>query len=291
MAGSLAAKARAIWIMMKPAQLFLLSVTLFGAYFSAGGGLDATKLLLLLAAGVGGIGGVTALNMVFEADIDSVMPRTSSRPIPVGIISPGEAAASVSVITLAGILAALAINRYVAFAVLLGLVFDIIMYTELAKRRTWINIVLGGVAGGAPALGGWAAARGTIDIGGVLLAAVVMAWIPMHIWFISVYYKKDYALAGIPMAPVVFPERKVATMVKVSLAILTILMWLFTIAERYGLLASVVASTLSALAYRKVTLWERGPTRERARELFKFASPIIAAVFIALPIDYWLLHI
>jgi len=290
MAKNAAVKARAVWTMMKPLQMFLLAVTMYGAYFAAGGGLDPKTLLLLAVAAVGGIGGVTALNMILEADIDAVMPRTSSRPIPRGILGVGEATAIFTSITAGGLLAALAINRYVAFSVLLGLVFDIVMYTELTKRRTPVNIVLGGVAGGAPALGGWAAARGTIDLGGILLSLVVMSWIPMHIWFISAYYKDDYAKAGIPMAPLVLSIKDVALLIKASLAILASFLYIFTIVEGYGLLGSIVATILVILALRQVSAWESNPSPETARGLFKFASPVIAAVFLALPIDYWLLR-
>ncbi|MEB2836064.1 MAG: heme o synthase [Desulfurococcales archaeon] len=286
---SLAVKARAIWVMMKPLQLFLLSVTLFGAYFAAGGRFNAATLALLVGAAIGGIGGVTALNMVLEADIDALMPRTAGRPVPSGLIGPGEALSACVAITFLGLLSALAINRYVAFSVLLGLVFDIIMYTEIAKRRSPVNILLGGVAGGAPALGGWAAARGTIDLGGALLAGVVMSWIPMHIWFISSYYMDDYARAGIPMAPLVLPPKRVTALIKASLLVMDALLWAFVAVEGYGMLAASLASLLVALSMRAVSRWEASPDRERARALFKFASPVIAAVFIALPIDYWLL--
>jgi protoheme IX farnesyltransferase len=290
MSNSTLMKARAFWTMTKPLQMFLLSITMYGAYFAAGGSPSPRILLLLAAAAVGGIGGVTALNMALEADIDSVMPRTSSRPIPRGILGVGEATVISVTITVGGILAALAINRYVAFSVLLGLVFDIIMYTELTKRRTPINIILGGVAGGAPALGGWAAARGSIDLGGVLLALVVMSWIPMHIWFISAYYKEDYAKAGIPMAPLVLSERNVALLIKASLLILTGLLYAFTLVEGYGVLGSAIATLLVVLSLREVSKWEANPSPESARRLFKFASPVIAAVFLALPLDYWLLR-
>lgn len=288
MASRAVTKARAVWTMMKPLQMLLLSVTMYGAYFAAGGGFRPGILLLLAAAAIGGIGGVTALNMALEADIDSVMPRTSSRPIPRKILSVGEAVVVSVAITVGGLLAALAINRYVAFSVLLGLSFDIIMYTELTKRRTPVNIVLGGVAGGAPALGGWAAARGTIDLGGALLALVVMSWIPMHIWFISAYYKGDYARAGIPMAPLVLSEGEVALLVRISLITLASLLYAFTFIEGYGVLGSAIATILVALSLREVSIWEANPSPENARRLFKFASPVIAAVFLALPLDYWL---
>lgn len=291
MARSITEKAKALWEMTKPLQLFLLSVTFFGAYFAGGGTPEPRTLLLMAVAAIGGIGGVTALNMVIERDIDSLMPRTSNRPLPSGVLDPLEATVMVTLLIIAGLAAASAINRYVEFAVLLGLLFDIVLYTDIAKRRTPVNIVLGGVAGGAPALGGWAAARGSIDAGGLILSAIVMAWIPMHIWFISYYYKSDYARAGIPMAPVVLPPGKVATLVKVSLVIMAGLAWLFVAIEGYGIVAALGATTLIVLAAARVGEWQRKPSRDTARGLFKFASPIIAAFYFLLPLDYWLIGV
>lgn len=291
MARSITEKAKALWEMTKPLQLFLLSVTLFGAYFAGGGPPEPRTLLLMVVAAVGGIGGVTALNMVIERDIDSLMPRTSNRPLPSGVLDPLEATVAVTILIIAGLAAASAVNRYVVFAVLLGLLFDIVLYTDIAKRRTPVNIVLGGVAGGAPALGGWAAARGSIDAGGIILSAIVMAWIPMHIWFISYYYKSDYARAGIPMAPVVLPPEKVAALVKASLAIMAGLAWLFVAIEGYGIVAALGATALIVLAAAKVGEWQKRPSRDTARGLFKFASPIIAMFYFLLPLDYWLIGV
>lgn len=283
------ARLKAIIVMTKPLQLLLLSITMFGAYLASGAYPDPATLLLLAITGFASIGGVTALNMVLERDIDSLMRRTSNRPLVRGVLGVGETLVSVTALTAIGLLAALQINEYVAFAVLGGLYFDIIMYTELAKRRTALNILLGGVAGGMPALGGWAAGRGSIDIGGLLLAGVVMAWIPMHIWFISYYYKDDYIKAGIPMASVVLEPRKVAILVRISLLIFNILMWAFLVLEGYGIAAAILTTVLSSIANNKVGAWASNPTRESARAIFKFASPIMASIFLALPVDFWAL--
>ncbi|MCE4620972.1 MAG: heme o synthase [Desulfurococcales archaeon] len=282
-------KLKAIIVMTKPLQLLLLSITMFGAYLASGAYPDLVTLLLLAITGLASIGGVTALNMILERDIDGLMRRTSNRPLVKGVLGVGEALASVTALMTIGLLAALQINEYVAFAVLGGLYFDIIMYTELAKRRTVLNILLGGVAGGMPALGGWAAGRGSMDLGGFLLAGIVMAWIPMHIWFISYYYKDDYIKAGIPMASVVLKPRQVAILVRISLLILNIFMWTFLVVEGYGITAAILTTILSFIANSKVVAWTSNPTRESARAIFKFASPIMASIFLALPIDFWAL--
>ncbi len=284
----LARKLKAVLVMTKPLQLMLLSITLYGAYFAAGGRPSLRIMALLAVAALGGIGGVTALNMVIESDIDSIMERTRRRPIPSGVLGREEAAVYTVALIVMGVIAAGLINRYVAAAVISGLLFDIILYTEISKRNTPLNILLGGVAGGMPALGGWAAARGSIDVGGLLLSGIVMAWIPMHIWFISYYYKSDYVKVGVPMASTLLPPRKVARLVKISLAVMVALSWAFVVVEGYGLLAASLASISSLIAYSRISRFAAEPSREAARSLFKFASPIIAMVFLSLPVDYWL---
>jgi len=286
---SIKRKLIAVISMMKPLQLTLLSITMYGAYIASGAKPSLTTLALLSVTGVASIGGVTALNMILDRDIDSLMERTRKRPLVTGEITPKEATAIVTLLILAGIIASARINAYVALSVLGGLYFDIIMYTELAKRRTALNILLGGIAGGMPALGGWAAGRGQLDLGGAMLAGVVMAWIPMHIWFISYYYRSDYVKAGIPMASVVLSPRQVANLVKLSLLIMNALLWGFTILQGYGYFAALATSLLTMMAGRYISSWSRGPSRESARMIFKFASPIMAIVFILLPIDYWVI--
>ncbi len=279
-------KIKDLMIMTKPMQLMLLSVTMYGAYLASTRYLSLKTLMLLTLTAIGAIGGVTALNMYLETDIDSIMERTKKRPLVRKSLTKGEALLGISILIVIGLISAMLINKYVALSVLIGLYSDIIMYTEIAKRRTVTNILLGGIAGGMPALGGWAAGRGTFDLAGTLLSAIVMAWIPMHIWFISYYYKEDYARAGIPMAPVVLSVKDVASLIKLSLAVMAGLSWGFLVLRGYGFLSAFVTSALVVLSIKKVNEWERNPTKEMAREMFKFASPVIATVFLLLPIDF-----
>ncbi len=282
-------KIKDIITMTKPMQLILLSITMYGAYLASTRLLSLEILLFLTLTAIGAIGGVTALNMYLETDIDSIMERTKNRPLVVKSLSRGEALLGIILLMSIGLLSAIAINKYVALSVLIGLYSDIIMYTEIAKRRTVTNILLGGIAGGMPALGGWAAGRGIFDLAGVLLSAIVMAWIPMHIWFISYYYKEDYVKAGVPMAPTVLSIKNVATLIKISLGLMAGLAWGFLILRGYGFISAIVTSILVLMAIKKVNNWEKRPTKKMAREMFKFASPIIATVFLLLPIDFRLL--
>lgn len=133
--GSVMPTVRAYVRLSKPRQLALLMVTMYGAYFAAGGGFDSALALPTLA-GIASIAGATYLNMLIDRDIDSLMERTRSRPLPSGEVSPKSTLAAALALLVVGILAAASINAYVLGAVLAGLVFDVVLYTIVTKRRT-----------------------------------------------------------------------------------------------------------------------------------------------------------
>ncbi|AFZ70301.1 protoheme IX farnesyltransferase [Caldisphaera lagunensis DSM 15908] len=273
-------KAKALFNMTKPAQMGLLLITVYGAYFAAGTSINIRNLLLLLPVGIGGIGGVTALNMYLEVDIDSIMARTRKRPLPSKQLSNTEAIVGIILLILIGIIAADFINKYVVFAIIMGLFFDIIGYTELTKRTTATNILFGGIAGAMPSLGGWAAATGYYGIGGILLALIVLAWIPMHIWFIVYYNIDDYKNASIPMLPVISNEKTFGNIVVFSIISLAILSWLFYFLEGRGMIAASLSTILVIIALLKINKFMRYPSKNNALSVFKFANSVIAVVFV-----------
>ncbi|KSW12263.1 hypothetical protein CF15_05800 [Pyrodictium occultum] len=160
--------------------------------------------MLVVVLGYISIAAVTALNMYFDRDIDAAMPRTKDRPLAAGRMNPRSVLAGSSILLAASlVIAALHINVYYSVAILIGFLFDIVAYTILLKRKTPLSIIAGAIAGGAPALGGWAAATGVIDVNGLLLSLLVVAWVPAHIWFLATFYREDYRKANVPMLPVI----------------------------------------------------------------------------------------
>ncbi len=275
---------RDLWVLTKPRQTLLLLITLAGGYFAAGG-CDPLVFAAVMASGFLAIAGTTAMNMVLERDIDALMPRTAVRPIASGSLDP-EAAGAFSIALLAlGVVVASAVSPLYTAIVLLGYFFDILVYTNIAKRVSMLNILLGGVAGGLPALGGWVAARGAIEPGGVVLGALVMSWIPMHIWFIASYYLDDYRKAGIPMAPVVIGEARAALFIEASILAMISLGWAFPVSTGYGFIAASVNTVLGVMALRSVEAFRRKPSRETAFAMFKFASPMLAVFFVAAALE------
>ncbi|MDP8002683.1 MAG: heme o synthase [Caldisphaera sp.] len=276
----LAKKVKALFNMTKPAQLGLLLLTVYGAYFAACKPVNVRDVLLLIAIGVGGIGGVTALNMYLETDIDSIMKRTQNRPLPSHQLSNAEAIAGITILILIGIIAADFINKYVVYAIILGLFFDIIGYTELTKRSTTMNIWLGGIAGAMPSLGGWAAATGSYGIGGILLALIIIAWIPMHIWFIAYYHLEDYKNASIPMLSVVSNEKTFGNIVMMSVASLAIIAWIFYLLLDRGLIAASISTILVIIALLKIRKFVSKPSKNDALSIFKFANSVVVVIFV-----------
>lgn len=282
--GDLRYKARDLIALTKPRQLALLMFTMYGAYFAAGGGLDLRVLSLLTITGAASIGGVTALNMYLDMDIDSAMRRTSKRPLPSGRLRPGEAMMAILLMLVIGVVAAAAVNEYLLFTVLAGLYFDIIAYTELSKRFTPLNIVLGSVAGSMPALGGWAAATGGFGLGGILLAGIVFAWQPMHVWFLGFYFEEDYRRAGVPILPTRSP-RLLSLLIAANLVVMAGLLWLFVATTGYGHLTALASTALVYASLVKVWRFAHNPDKRLALSIFKFATPVVALAFALLPVE------
>ena len=201
--------ARSISELIKVKQTLLLLLAMY-AGFAAGRGFYTgdviNTVIRAVLAGVLGfiaISATTALNMVYDADIDSIMERTRERPLPRGELDPHTVKIASFTLLAASILASLlTLGVYYTAFMILGFVFDIYAYTIASKRRTWLSIFLGSVAGMAPALGGYALAKGYIDVFGIALALLIAAWIPSHIWLLVMHYIDDYRRAGIPMLPV-----------------------------------------------------------------------------------------
>jgi protoheme IX farnesyltransferase len=161
--------------------------------------------LLCIAVGAGAAG---ALNMAYDSDIDPLMARTATRPIPMGRIARGDALGfgwtlAVGAVALMGLF----VNPLAAGLLAFSIGFYVFVYTLWLKRRTSQNIVIGGLAGALPPAIGWAAAAGSLGFVPLLLVLIIFLWTPPHFWALSLYRSQDYARAGVPMLPVVRGKR------------------------------------------------------------------------------------
>src|ERR1041384_4305760 len=151
-----------------------------------------------------GAGAAAALNMWYEADLDALMKRTASRPIPAGRMDRQAALHfGVGLSFFSVILMGVATNWFAAAILAISILFYVFVYTIWLKRRAPQNIVIGGAAGAFPPLIGWAAVTGDVAALPLILFALIFLWTPPHFWALSLFVRSDYARAGVPMLPVV----------------------------------------------------------------------------------------
>ncbi len=160
----------------------------------------AFTAILFIALGGGASG---ALNMWYDADIDRVMRRTASRPIPAGRISEGEALGlGLALSVLSCLMLGLASNWFAGAFLGFTIFFYVVVYTMWLKRSTPQNIVIGGAAGAFPPMIGWAVATGGVSVESLLMFALIFMWTPPHFWALALFMKDDYSKAGVPMLTV-----------------------------------------------------------------------------------------
>jgi protoheme IX farnesyltransferase len=272
----------------KPRIMSLLVLTAVCSMIAAARGRPSLEsLAALVVGGALACGGASALNHVLDRDIDRLMgPRTASRPVAAGRISPRRA-------TLFGLLlSVLSFALLTAFANLLaaalalsGGVFYVVVYTVCLKRTTTQNIVIGGAGGAIPALAGWAAAGGRLGLGAVFLFAIVLLWTPPHFWALALLLSRHYAAAGVPMLPVVRGPEKTARQVLAYTVVLVAATVLPGVTGTFGALyvaaAVILGGVFGGLAWR---LWrERSPGN--AGVLFHYSLLYLALLFTAVAID------
>ncbi|MFO7966722.1 MAG: heme o synthase [Archaeoglobaceae archaeon] len=267
---------------IKPKQTILLMVTCVIAYSIATTSFNTFHFIQSCLAVFLAVAGTTALNMWLDNDIDSLMTRTKRRPVPSGKLSTNRCA--VYGLTLFGIGFLLGLNINFAFAVLLllGLFFDIIIYTVLLKRMSPYSIVLGGVAGAMPSLAGWTAAAGQIEIAGILISTIILLWIPAHIWYLSIHYEDDYKFAKIPMLPlVVGMERASWAIVGFTASMLILVSLLYLLTSFSSVYLSVALLVTSYFFYRTIK-FALSPSKEKAKYMYKLASMTLGAIYLSM---------
>ncbi len=203
------AELRDWFALLKPRVMSLVVFTGLIGLLVAPGHLNpvlAFTAVLCIAVGAGACG---AINMWYDRDIDALMRRTRNRPIPVGRIAPGEALGFGITLAIASVLVmGLAVNMTAAAVLALSIGFYVFVYTMWLKRRTPQNIVIGGAAGAFPAVIGWAAVTGSVDLVPLIMFAIVFFWTPPHFWSLALWANDDYRRANIPMLPVVSGARE-----------------------------------------------------------------------------------
>ena len=231
-----------------------------------------------------------AINQVIDRNTDASMTRTDQRPLPQGELSATHASIFALVI---GILGALILYLYVntltmilTLASLIGYAF---IYTVYLKRATPQNIVIGGLAGAAPPLLGWASVSNTIEPYALLLVLIIFVWTPPHFWALAIYRKDEYAKESIPMLPVTHG----VIFTKLQIVLYTIILFIVSLLP-YVVLMSGEIYLFSALALSTVFLYYSinlyySNDDEDAMKTFQFSIYYIFLIFLALLLDHFII--
>lgn len=224
---------------------------------------------------------------MLDRDIDRVMgPRTASRPVAAGRISPRRAVAfGLALSSLSFLVMATLDNLLAAGLALAGGAFYVLVYTRLLKRSTPQNIVIGGAAGAIPPLSGWAAAHGGLGLGALLLFMIVLLWTPPHFWALALLIAPGYASAGVPMMPVVRGEAATARQVTLYTIVLTGTTLLPALLGTFGPIYLAAAALLDAVFLVLAVRLQRATTPGRAALLFHYSLLYLALLFVAVAVD------
>ena len=247
--------------------------------------LTPTLLAVAMVSITAASAGCDTITSYVDRDIDAVMNRTKHRPIPSGRIAPGKALSWGLFLAAVGLALAYWIN-FISFVWIgLGIVDNVIVYSLFLKRRNPLNIILGGISGGLPVMFGWSAVTSSVELLPILLAALVVLWIPGHIWSLAIFTKEDYKRARVPMLPVV-TKLKTALRCIVSTIVLMIpfSLWIF-FEGGFGLVYLAVAGIFGIwVLYINVKLFLH-PDDKMAYRAFKISSPYLFALFFAMMVD------
>ena len=290
--GGIGSRVRAYFLLTKPRVIELLLITTVPAMVVAAHGWPSPWLLLAtLIGGSLAAGGAGAINCFVDRDIDDLMERTAHRPVPDGRIEPPNALVFGVILELLSFAWLSATVNLPAAALAVGAtVFYVFIYTIWLKRSSPSNIVIGGAAGAAPVLVGWAAVTGHVALPAFAMFAVIFYWTPPHFWALSMRYTEDYAAAGVPMLPVVQGMEATAHhIVRYTVALVGISLLLYPLGS-LGPLYLATAAVLGALFVRRALILQRAttdaaPDHKEAMRLFHFSIAYLSLLFVAMAAD------
>lgn len=280
----------------KPRIIELLLITTVPVMFLAAQGVP--DLWLVLATCTGGYlsaGGANALNMYIDRDIDALMTRTAHRPLVTGLVSPREGLVfGLTLAVVSTLWFGLLVNWLSAWLSLGALLFYVVVYTMLLKRRTTQNIVWGGIAGCLPVLIGWSAVTNSMSWAAIVLFLVIFFWTPPHYWPLSMKVREDYARVGVPMLPVVASNKVVARQIVLYSWVMVAVSLLLTPMGYTGWFYTAVALVAGGW-----WLWEAHALQARAKagvtgaklkemRLFHWSITYVSLLFVAVAVDPFL---
>ena len=271
----------------KPRIIELLLITTIPAMVLAKGGWPDTWLVVWTVIGGSlAAGGANAINMYIDRDIDQLMARTRSRPLVTGKVSPRNALVfAIALEVLAFVVLALSSNVLAGTLAVSATLFYVFVYSLWLKRTSRQNIVIGGAAGAAPVLVGWASVTDSLSWSAVVLFLVIFLWTPPHFWALAIRHADEYKAASVPMLPVVeTTARTVRTMGWYAVAVTVTSLTLIPVNDMgviYGVMAAVLGIVFIALTFGL----GKAPTMSQAMRVFTFSITYLTLLFLAAMIE------
>ena len=282
-----ASTVKAYFFLTKPRIIELLLITTVPAMVVAADGWP--PLALTLATLIGGsltAGSANSINCFIDRDIDEAMARTAERPLPRHEVEPRNALVFGIALGLIGFgWLATTVNLLAACLAGGAILFYVFIYTIWMKRSTPSNIVIGGAAGAAPVLVGWAAVTGRVELPALVLFAIVFYWTPPHFWALALRYREDYSAAGVPMLPVVRGVRETTRqMVLYALILFAVSLLLYPVAG-LGLIYLAAAVGMGTLFLIGCIRLAMAPSAIKAMGLFRHSITYLTVLFAAMAAD------
>jgi protoheme IX farnesyltransferase len=281
---------RQYWPLTKPKVVALIVFTAFVGMLLAVPGLPPWNALVFGNLGIWlAAASAAAINHLIDQRIDAVMARTQHRPLPAGELVGWQVLAFALALGAASMLVlVLFVNVLTAVLTFASLIGYAVVYTAYLKRATPQNIVIGGAAGAAPPVLGWAAATGEVHPYALLLFLIIFIWTPPHFWALAIFRRDDYARAGVPMLPVTHGVEYTRIQVLLYTLLLiaaTLLPWVTGMSGGFYLGGALVLNAV--FLYYALRLLNP-PSERFAMEVFNYSVIYLMALFAFLLVDHYL---
>ena len=274
----------------KPKVVALIVLTSVVGTLLAAPGWPPLDALILGNLGIGlAAASAATINQLLDQRIDAGMLRTNWRPLPSGGLSELQASVFAGALGVTSMIILVAfVNTLTAVLTFASLIGYAVVYTVWLKRATPQNIVIGGAAGAAPPVLGWAAVTGTVDANALLLFLIIFAWTPPHFWALAIARRDDYAKVGIPMLPVTHGieyTRLQVLLYSVIMVLVTLLPWFTRLSGLVYLAASLLLNVVFLYYALALKITRR---TDLPMKLFRYSVQYLMWLFLALLVDHYL---